>query len=156
MRSAALQAGKVLTLIALGALPIVVHAGLLVGESSLTPVLSAMQLLGVGVFVLLLFASRHRAVAIAAVAGLAAVVLWARSTQLGAVAAAGIVHALIYTALVAVFASSLLPGREALVTSLARKMHATVPHEHAVYTRGVTWAWTSFFAAQLTVSLALL
>jgi uncharacterized membrane protein len=156
MRSAALQAGKVLTLIALGALPIVVHAGLLVGESSLTPVLSALQLLGVGVFVLLLFASRHRALAIAAVAGLAAVVLWARSAQLGAVAAAGIVHALIYTALLAVFASSLLPGREALVTSLARKMHATVPDEHAVYTRGVTWAWTGFFAAQLAASLALL
>src|SRR5580700_6443423 len=121
MRSAAFQAGKVLTLIALGALPVVVHARLLAGESSLTPVLSALQLLGVGVFVLLLFAARRRALAIAAVAGLGAVVFWARSAQLGAVAAAGIVHALIYTALLAVFASSLLPGREALVTSLARK-----------------------------------
>jgi uncharacterized membrane protein len=156
MRSAALQAGKVLTLIALGAFPIVVHAGLLLGQSTLTPLLSALQLLGVGVFVLLLFAARQRWLAIAAVAGLCAVALWARSAQLGAVAAAGTVHALIYTALLVVFGSTLLPGREALVTALARKMHTTVSNELAAYTRGVTWAWTGFCAAQLAVSLGLL
>ena len=46
MRSAAVQAGKALTLLALGAFPIVVHAGLLMGQSTFTPVLSALQLLG--------------------------------------------------------------------------------------------------------------
>jgi uncharacterized membrane protein len=156
MRSAALQAGRVLTLVALGAFPIVVHAGLLLGQSSLTPMLSALQLLGIGVFVLLLFAARHRWLAIATASGLCVVALWARSAQLGAVAAAGAVHAVIYTGLLLVFGASLLPGREALVTSLARKMHAIVPDEQAAYTRGVTWAWTVFFAAQLAGSLGLL
>ena len=156
MRSAAVQAAKVLTLLALGAFPIVVHAGLLMGQSTFTPVLSALQLLGIAVFVLLLFAARHRWLATAAVVGLGWLALWARSTQLGAVAAAGAVHALVYTALLAVFGATLLPGREALVTTLARKMHATVPDDMAAYTRGVTWAWTGFFAAQLAASLALL
>jgi uncharacterized membrane protein len=156
MRAAALQAGKVLMLIALGALPILVHAGLIMGQSALTPVLSALQLLGIGVFVLLLFAAGLRWLAVGAIAGLGAVALWARSAQLGAVAATGTVHAVVYTGLLVVFGSTLLPGREALVTMLARKMHATVPDDMAAYTRGVTWAWTLFFAGQLAGSLALL
>ena len=72
------------------------------------------------------------------------------------VAAAGLPHALIYAALLVMFAATLRPGRDPLVTWLSRRMYAVVPEEMAVYTRRVTWAWCAFFAAQLAASLALL
>jgi uncharacterized membrane protein len=65
-------------------------------------------------------------------------------------------HAVVYSVLLAVFGATLLPGREALITALARRMYGTVPAAMASYTRGVTWAWCGFFAAQLLTSLALL
>lgn len=75
--------------------------------------------------------------------------------SLGLVAASATVHALIYAALLAIFGSTLLPRRDALITALARKMYGAIPDEMAVYTRGVTWAWCGFFVAQLGTSLAL-
>lgn len=52
-----------------------------------------------------------------------------------------------------VFAFSLLPGREALVTRLARVTHGGVLQESAVpYTRAVTLAWAIFFAAVAATS----
>ena len=73
----------------------------------------------------------------------------------GLVTVSATIHTAVYTALLAAFGMSLLPGREALITALARKMHGTIPDDMAVYTRGVTWAWCGFFAAQLAISLAL-
>lgn len=73
----------------------------------------------------------------------------------GLVAASGLPHAVIYAALLAMFGASLRPGREPLVTALSRRMYAVVPDEMAAYTRGVTWAWCAFFAAQLLTSLVL-
>src|SRR5215469_1039269 len=75
--------------------------------------------------------------------------------DLGLVAASGLPHALIYAALLTMFAATLRRGRAPLVTALARRMYAVVPEEMAVYTRRVTWAWCAFFAAQLATSLAL-
>jgi hypothetical protein len=73
----------------------------------------------------------------------------------GLMAVSGLPHALIYVGLLAVFGASLRPGGEPLVTALSRRMYAVVPAEMASYTRGVTWAWCAFFAAQLLTSLAL-
>jgi hypothetical protein len=73
----------------------------------------------------------------------------------GLMAASGVPHALIYAGLLALFGASLRPGGEPLVTALSRRMYAVVPAEMASYTRGVTWAWCAFFAAQLLTSLAL-
>ena len=73
----------------------------------------------------------------------------------GLVLASGLPHAFIYIGLLAIFGASLRPGREPLVTALSRQMYAVVPAEMAAYTRGVTWAWCAFFAAQLLMSLAL-
>jgi hypothetical protein len=73
----------------------------------------------------------------------------------GLMAVSGLPHALIYAVLLAVFGASLRPGREPLVTALSRRMYAVVPADMAAYTRGVTWAWCAFFAAQLVTSLAL-
>jgi uncharacterized membrane protein len=49
----------------------------------------------------------------------------------------------------------LRPGREALITGMARRMHTPFTDELAVYTRRVTIAWAGFFAAQLVTSIAL-
>jgi uncharacterized membrane protein len=68
----------------------------------------------------------------------------------------GTLHALIYGMLLVVFARSLRPGGEALVTQIARRMRGgTLPDDLSVYTRRVTWAWALFCAVQLAISAAL-
>jgi uncharacterized membrane protein len=78
-----------------------------------------------------------------------------RAVDLGLVAASAVPHTVIYATLLAVFGATLLPGRDALVTALSRKMYGRIPAAMAAYTRAVTWAWCGFFAAQLATSLAL-
>jgi uncharacterized membrane protein len=75
--------------------------------------------------------------------------------SLSLVAASALPHTLVYCALLVAFGSTLLPGRDPLVTALARRMHGAIPDDMASYTRGVTWAWCCFFAAQLATSLGL-
>ncbi|MEA2790704.1 MAG: hypothetical protein QOG73_3110 [Acetobacteraceae bacterium] len=79
--------------------------------------------------------------------------LTARSVGL---AVGGICHAMAYSGLLIWFATSLRPGREPVVTGLARQMRRTMPLEVVRYTRAVTIAWCGFFAAQLGISAALL
>ena len=73
----------------------------------------------------------------------------------GLVATSALAHTLIYLALLATFGSTLLPRRDPFVTALSRKMHGPMSDEMARYTRGVTWAWSLFFASQLMTSLLL-
>lgn len=54
-----------------------------------------------------------------------------------------------------VFGRTLRPGREALITRVARYVHGTLPDEVAAYTRRVTWAWSVFFAGMVIVSASL-
>ena len=75
--------------------------------------------------------------------------------NLGLVAASALPHTLTYSALLVVFAITLLPRRDPIITALARRMYGTIPDDMIVYTRGVTWAWCWFFAGQLAGSLAL-
>lgn len=79
----------------------------------------------------------------------------ARALGLGLVAASALPHTAVYLTLLAVFGMTLRPGRDALVTALARKMYGPISPAMAAYTRGVTWAWCGFFAAQLITSLGL-
>jgi hypothetical protein len=72
------------------------------------------------------------------------------------VAASAALHASIYVPLLVIFGVTLLPGRAPLITALARKMYGDIPAEMVTYTRGVTWAWCCFFAAQLCTSLILI
>lgn len=67
----------------------------------------------------------------------------------------GIPHAAFNIFLLWVFARTLKPGREALVTGFARRIHGslTVPIES--YTRRVTLAWCVFFALQVLLSAIL-
>lgn len=78
-----------------------------------------------------------------------------RVVDVGLLAACGLPHALVYSGLLAMFGASLRPGREALITVLARRMYGAIPADMALYTRRVTWAWCGFFAAQLATSLLL-
>jgi uncharacterized membrane protein len=75
--------------------------------------------------------------------------------KLGFVTASALTHWAIYATLFVTFALTLRPGREALITGMARRMHTPLTDELAVYTRRVTIAWAGFFAAQLVTSIAL-
>lgn len=71
------------------------------------------------------------------------------------VAASALPHTLAYAVLLSTFAISLLPGRDPVVTWLARRLSGPLGKPMLAYTRGVTWAWCLFFAAQLLTSLSL-
>ena len=62
---------------------------------------------------------------------------------------------LVYGGLLWIFARTLVPGREALVTRLARQVHGALPDDITAYTRHVTWAWCVFFAAMGLTSVLL-
>ncbi len=68
----------------------------------------------------------------------------------------GLLHAVIYTALLAMFGNTLRPGRMALVSRFATLMRGPLPPELTLYTRRVTLAWCLFFAGQIAVSILLL
>jgi len=53
------------------------------------------------------------------------------------------------------FGRTLRPGREPLVTAIARFVHGTLTPEVERYTRAVTLAWCAFFAAMAAASVAL-
>lgn len=85
---------------------------------------------------------------------LLALAVW-RFTPDGALLSSAVPHALIYLALLAVFAASLVPGREAIITILARNVRGALPPLVVLYTRRVTVAWCFFFIAQLLGSALL-
>jgi uncharacterized membrane protein len=53
------------------------------------------------------------------------------------------------------FARTLRPGREPLVTQMARYEHDTLPPDIERYTRRLTWAWCIYFAGIALTSLLL-
>jgi uncharacterized membrane protein len=61
----------------------------------------------------------------------------------------------VYAFLLWLFARTLRPGRQALITRLATHIHGELPAEIARYTRRVTWAWCVFFAAMALTSMLL-
>ena len=79
----------------------------------------------------------------------------ARLVTVSLVAASALPHTLVYLGLLTAFGVTLLPGRDPLITALASRMYGAISPEIRRYTRGVTWAWCAFFAAQLTASLLL-
>ena len=64
-------------------------------------------------------------------------------------------HAGVHLALAAWFGSTLRPGREALVSALARRVHREFTPEMALYTRQVTLAWVLYFAGMAFASVVL-
>ncbi len=89
--------------------------------------------------------------------GAAGIALYAieRQAHWGPSAAYSLPHAAIYLSLLWLFAGTLRPGHEPLITRLARRVHGALPAALSVYTRRLTGAWCVFFAAQLAVSALL-
>ena len=71
------------------------------------------------------------------------------------ITAAAVTHWLIYAGLLLTFGVTLRPGREALLTFMARKLHGSITEEIRRYTRRVTYVWCGFFAFQLLTSITL-
>ncbi|WP_297492730.1 hypothetical protein [Acidocella sp.] len=75
--------------------------------------------------------------------------------KLGFVTVSALTHWGLYASLLATFALTLRPGREPLITGMARRLHGPLSTEMLRYTRKVTIAWALFFAMQLAVSVGL-
>jgi uncharacterized membrane protein len=95
---------------------------------------------------------RVRLLAVLSGLGLVAAMLWgARSAAAPLLA----IHMGAYVALAALFGATLLPGREALATRIARAVHGTLPPALERYSRTVTWVWTAFFLTMAGLSAGL-
>ena len=129
------------------------HAALTSG-TKLAACIAFVQLCVVGAMVVISVPYRYKWPAGAILCLLVAALCW-RAARPSLVVASAIPHTLAYLGLLSVFGSSLMPGRDALVTALARHLHAPVSDEMAAYTRKLTWLWCGFFAGQLIVSLSL-
>jgi len=138
---------------AFGLYSVLDHAALISG-TPLAAGLAFVQLSFFGAMVLLAVPYRHKWLAGGALCLMIGALCW-RAVQTSLIAAAAIPHTVAYLGLLTVFGTSLLPGRDALITSLARHIHAPISDEMAAYTRMLTWIWSAFFAAQLSVSLLL-
>ena len=75
------------------------------------------------------------------------------SAAAGVLAGAGLAHAMLYAALLAVFARSL--RGEAVVTQVARRANPRFHAGMVPYTRAVTAAWCALFATELAASAVL-
>lgn len=64
-------------------------------------------------------------------------------------------HVAIHVVLAFVFGLTLQRGKEPLISALARRVHGGLTLEMAAYSRKVTLAWTIYFVAMATLSLAL-
>lgn len=142
-----------MTVAAFGLYSLLDHAALITG-TRLAAGLAFVQLSAIGALFLWSVRYRHKWLAGGALCLAIGALCW-RSMGPSLVAAAAIPHTLAYLGLLAIFGASLRPGRDALITALARHIHAPVSDEMAAYTRKLTWLWCVFFAAQLAVSLLL-
>lgn len=64
-------------------------------------------------------------------------------------------HAGIHAALGLLFGRTLLPGRKALISAMAERVHRVVTPDMAAYTRRLTAIWTGYFALMTGLSLGL-
>ena len=97
-------------------------------------------------------AAGKRAIGVAVIVAVG-LVWWGMRDNVAGLSA--IPHAMSHAGLLALFAASLAPGREAIITGFARQLRGPLPTNIIRYTRRVTWAWCVFFSAQLLISLLL-
>lgn len=134
------RAASRLSLLLLLAYPFTVHAGVLTGVMWPALVILALLLLSSLVRTFSLRALRYTVLCLV----LAGVLLWQAPATLEKVIYAP--PLLVTTALLWIFARSLLPGNEPLVSRIARMMH-TAPSDRLLrYTRAVTVGWVIFLA----------
>jgi len=64
-------------------------------------------------------------------------------------------HVAIHLLLALAFGLTLQPGRDSLVTALARRVHGTLTPAMTAYSRKVTLVWTGYFIAMAALSVVL-
>ncbi len=155
MSARALRAGKIAGCVVIGACPIVTHVLLATSHSAtLAIVVSAFQVFVLGAIITFRAERKYKWWFAAGAAALFFGLVW-HFGRSGFFATSGLPFVVAYVGLLIVFGGSLLPGREALITGLARRIHGTLRPGIPEYTRRVTIAWCCFFVAQLTISLLL-
>lgn len=134
------------------------HAALGHGWTGLAVLLAALQAVAASPLLWPALPPRWRPLAVALplvlLAGLVAGSV--RSERDGALAVAGLGHAMLYAGLLAWFGGSLRRGRVSLVTRLAMRLNPRFRPDMIPYTRAVTATWCGFCVAQLAGSAALL
>ena len=134
------------------------HAALTQGWTRLAAMLAALQAVAAGPLLWPALPPRWRPLAVAMpavlLAGLALGL--ARSERGGALAVAGLGHAMLYAGLLIWFGGSLRRGQVSLVTRLAMRLNPRFRPGMIPYTRAVTATWCGFCVAQLVGSVALL
>lgn len=130
--------------------PLSLHGAVLVGAPHWVPRLTA----GTLIIAAALWASAARSARAALCAlGIALLAAWAAHATPQLLLYAPPV--LINVALAAVFAASLRPPRQPVITRFARMEHPVLPCELALYTRRLTVVWAALFAAMAGVALML-
>jgi uncharacterized membrane protein len=146
---------KVVTVAAVVAYPFVLH--FFVVKNATGPLGVGFALLPIVAYVLWLMRKTTHPFRMAltlAIGALLLVIAW--SAKLIDVSASYFFEHLLFNSLLMIlFGSSLMPGREPLISSLARRVHGSLPVEIAAYTVKVTWVWTIYFAATILISLLL-
>src|SRR5579862_3703544 len=114
---------RILGYVALGACPILTHALLAVGYSTgLAASVSALQVIVLGGILTARATYRYKWWVAGAASALFLIGAWL-SGRYSLFATAGVPYVAAYVTLLTVFGASLLPGREALITAIARKIH---------------------------------
>jgi len=147
--------GRILGYAALAACPIATHTLLAVGYSTgMAASVSAFQVIVLGVILTARATYIYKWWLLGAGAVLFLAGAWL-SGRYSLFTTAGIPYVAAYAVILTVFGTSLLPGREPLITAIARRIHGALRPDIVIYTRRVTIAWCCFFAFQLIVSLTL-
>ena len=146
---------RVITVAAALAYPLILH--LFVVKNARGPIGITLALLPIGGYIFWLLRFSKHPLRTALILVLAVVLLGAAwsAKWIDFSVAYYFEHVLFNSLLLILFGSSLLPGREPLVTRLARRVHGSLPIQIAAYTVKVTWLWTIYFAATIVVSLLL-
>ncbi|HEX7221330.1 MAG TPA: hypothetical protein VF280_19165 [Burkholderiales bacterium] len=145
-------AWKVLAVAGILAYQVLVHVGMLGNLERPMSALLAAPMVALAAWILL--RSKERGLWLLIIGAAAALTF-----SLGQSGAAlyGVPHAAAYLSLLWFFGRTLVRGREAFITRLARHARGGVlPPGMESYTRRLTFAWCVFFAAQLAVSALLL
>jgi uncharacterized membrane protein len=155
MATAAAIARPLAALLAFAVMPLALH--LTITRAKSWPLIVIIALVQIAVLAVAL-GRRHPAAlkcSAAAAAAIAVTAMLAGKTGSGLAALPGIPHALAYSMLLAIFGSSLFPGRVPILTRLVQAVRGPLPPELVAHTRHVTIAWCCFSAAQLAISLVL-
>jgi uncharacterized membrane protein len=119
-------------------------------------VVAAIQVMAITWLLTGKWTARYRAAMLTGVLAVTVVVMMELPVRATTLVVAGGCHAVAYLALLIWFGRSLQPGREPIVTGLARRIRREMPDKVVRYTRQVTIAWCVFFSGQLAVSVILL